>query len=250
MEASILNTFYSPAQLARWRGAVPGRYSCRGYAGAPDADQLAALSYAAQRVCLPGTRIEIASCTEDLFVRVPLVERIHGTDQYAAIIADMEQSLPRTLAGISGEAFVLEAAALGVGTCWVSGTYRRGAVNVKLSENERVVAVTPLGLAAGDPPQKRRRKKLSDICNSAPENWPLWAYQAAEAVRQAPSAVNLQPWSLSYGQRTLRLLGRKADSLDMGIAILHMAAAAGGSRQHWEWGEGKCVAHLIVEEEK
>lgn len=250
MEASILNTFYSPAQLARWRGAIPARYSCRSFAGAPDADQLAALHYAAQRVCLPGARIVLADCPQDLFLRVPLVEHIQGTGQYACIIADMEQSLPRTLAGISGEAFVLEAAALGVQTCWVSGTYRRGAVNVPLGENERVVAVTPVGLAAGEPPQKRKRKKLSEICTSAPENWPLWAYQAAESVRQAPSAVNLQPWSLSYGQRTLRLLGRKADSLDMGIAMLHMTAAVGDRRFHWDWGHDKCVAHLIVEEEK
>ena len=248
MEASILNTFYSPAQLARWREAIPGRYSCRAYAAGPDAGQLTALNYAAQRVCLPGTRIVIAPCPEGLFLRIPLVEPIRGTGTYACVIADMEQTLPHTLAGISGEAFVLEAAAMRVNTCWVSGTYRRGAVNVKVKENERVVAVTPLGIAAGDPPQGRKRKKLAQLCTSAPENWPQWAYRAAEAVRQAPSAVNLQPWSLSYGQKTLRLLGKKADSLDMGIAMLHMAAAVGDRRYHWEWGREKCVAHLIAEE--
>lgn len=250
MEASILNSFYSPAQLTRWRAAIPGRYSCRAYASAPDAAQLAALNYAAQRVCLPGVRIVIAECPENLFVHVPLVEFIHGTSQYAVLIADMEQTLPHTLAGISGEAFVLEAAAMKVNTCWVSGTYRRGAVKVPIRENERVVAVTPLGIAAKEPPQGRKRKKLAQLCTSAPENWPQWAYRAAEAVRQAPSAVNLQPWSLSYGQKTLRLLGKRADSLDMGIAMLHMAAAVGDRRYHWEWGQQKCVAHLIVEEEK
>lgn len=249
MEASILNTFYSPAQLERWRAAIPGRYSCRAFSGAPDAGQLAALHYAAQRVCLPGTRIVIADCPDQLFLRVPLVEHIHGTAQYACVIADMEQSLPRTLAGISGEAFVLEAASMGVGTCWVSGTYRRSAVDVKLGETERVLAVTPLGIpAAQDAPPRHKRKKLASICMTPPENWPLWAYQAAEAVRRAPSAVNLQPWTLSYGQRTLRLLGRKPDSLDMGIALLHMLAAVGDTRYHWEWGQEKCVAHLIVEE--
>ena len=248
MEASILNTFYSPAQLSRWRDAIAGRYSCRAYAGGPDAGQLAALNYAAQRVCLPGTRIVIGDCPDGLFVRVPLVEGIRGTGACAYFIADMEQSLPHTLAGISGEAFVLEAAAMKVNTCWVSGTYRRSAVNVKIKENERVVAVTPLGVAANEPPKGRKRKKLAQLCTSAPENWPRWAYQAAEAVRQAPSAVNLQPWTLSYAQKSLRLLGKKADSLDMGIAILHMTAAVGDLRYHWEWGLDKCVAHLIAEE--
>ena len=130
----------------------------------------------------------------------------------------------------------------------VSGTYRRSAVNAPHAENERVVAVMSVGVPARAEPPQRRRKKLAQICTTPPEKWPLWAYQCAEAVRQAPSAVNLQPWQLSYGQRTLRLLGRKADSLDMGIAMLHMAAAVGDSRFHWEWGERKCVAHLIVEQ--
>lgn len=251
MDASMLDTFYSPGQLERWRGVIPARYSCRAYAGGPAADQLAALSYAAQRVSLPGTRIVIADCPEDLFVHVPFVEHIHGMDKCAVILADREQYLPHTLAGISGEAFVLEAAAMGVGTCWVTGTYRRSAVPVEKEEGELVAAVTPLGLpAVRDAQPPRKRKKLAQICLTPPESWPLWAYQAAEAVRQAPSAVNLQPWSLSYAQRTLRLLAKRPDSVDAGIAVLHMAAAVGGCRPHWAWGEDKCVAHLLVEEDK
>ena len=248
MEACPLNGFYSPAQLERWREAIPRRYSCRTYGGAADEEQLSALHYAAARVCLPGTRIEIRPCPPELFVHVPLVEPIRGAGHCAYFIAEEGAYLPHTLAGVSGEAFILEAAALGVDTCWVSGTYRRGAVQAELAPGERLLAVTPLGKAAGDPPPPRKRKKLAAICLTSPENWPLWAYRAAESVRRAPSAVNLQPWSLSYGQRTLRLLGRRADSLDMGIAMLHMEAAVGGARHIWEWGEDKCVAHLIAEE--
>ena len=249
MDASALNTFYSPAQLQRWREAIPGRYSCRAFSGAPDAGQLSALHYAAQRVCLSGTRIAVGPCPENLFVRVPLVEKIQGATHYACLILDPKHPKGPTLAGISGEAFVLEAQSLGIGTCWVSGTYRRGAVDAPLEDGERVAAVIALGLPKAAEPPARRRKKLSQICQTAPEGWPFWAYQAAEAVRQAPSAVNLQPWTLSYAQRTLRLLGKRADSLDIGIAMLHMHAAAGDLRPHWAWGEGKCAAHLIVEEQ-
>lgn len=247
MEACPLNGFYSPAQLERYRQAIPRRYSCRAYRSGPDAEQLSALHYAAARVCLPGTRIVVAPCPERLFLRVPLVELIHGASHCAYFIADADAYLPKTRAGISGEAFVLEAAALGVDTCWVSGTYRRSEMDVELAENERVVAVTPLGIAAGDPPAPRKRKKLTSLCTTPPENWPHWAYQAAEAVRRAPSAVNLQPWTLGYAQRALRLLGR-SDSLDMGIAMLHIEAAAGELRRQWAWGEDKCVAYIIAEE--
>lgn len=250
MDACVLNGFYSPAQCARYLEAIPRRYSCRAYAAGPDADQLAALHYAAARVCLPGTRIEIADCPERLFLHVPLVEPIRGTDKYACVIANTSAPLPHTLAGIGGEAFVLEAAAMGIGTCWVSGTYRRSEVAVPLGENEKLLAVIALGKAAdAEAPPRRKRKPLAQICLTPPDQWPLWAYHAAEAVRRAPSAVNLQPWKLGYSQHALRLLGKRRDSLDMGIAMLHMEAAAGGGKHQWKWGEDGCVAHLIAGEE-
>ena len=46
----------------------------------------------------------------------------------------------------------------------------------------------------------------------------------------------------------LRLLGSRRDSLDLGIAMLHIDAAAGDGRRTWQWGEGKCIAHLLYEE--
>ena len=250
MEDCPLNRFYSPAQCVRYLEALPRRYSCRAYAASPNAEQLAALNYAAARVCLPGTHIVIADCAPNLFFSIPVVGGIRGTGKCAYVITDDALHLPRTQAGVSGEAFVLEAAAMGVQTCWVTGTYRRSLTGAALGEGERLAALIALGIAS-DPTEApaHKRKPLAQICLSAPSEWPLWAYKAADAVRQAPSAVNLQPWKLSYGQRTLRLLGKKADSVDMGIAMLHMEAAAGNVRHTWVWGSDRCVAHLIAEEE-
>ncbi len=51
--------------------------------------------------------------------------------------------------GYTGEALVLEATVLGLGTCWVSGFFRPDAVraHVDLGPGERVFAVTPVGYA-------------------------------------------------------------------------------------------------------
>ncbi len=250
MPACPLNAFFSTAQRARYLGAIPHRYSCRSFAEPLDISHISALSYAAQRVCLPGVRIVIAECRDDLFFGLPIVGRIKGMTRCAYIIANMEEKHAALHAGISGEAFILEAAAMNVGTCWVSGSYRRSAADVELHENEKILAVTPLGLPREDalPPQ-RSRKQLKQICLEDPTAWPLWAYHAAEAVRAAPSAVNMQPWRLHYAGHALQLLTNgKTNTLDLGIAMLHMEAAMEGRKHLWEWGEGKTVAHLIVEE--
>lgn len=251
MPSCPLNRFYSPAQRARYRDAMARRYSCRAFDGVLDSAVLSALNYAAARVCLPGTRIVIADCSDELFFGLPVVGRIRGMRKCAFLFASRQLSDPRLIAGISGEAFVLEATAMQVGTCWVSGSYRRRNVPVTANEDELLVAVIPLGVPENPKEEiKRHRKSLSQICLSAPAQWPLWAYNAAEAVRIAPSAVNLQPWKLSYSQHALRLMGKKRDSIDMGIALLHMEAAAGDENCCWEWGENGCIAHLLYEEKQ
>ena len=248
MEACALNDFYTPAQRARFLSAVSSRRSVRVYRGNPDVEQLSALNYAAARLCLPGVRIAIGEGeSESLFRKLPGIERISGASRYAAVIVKEEVPHAAVHAGISGEAFVLEAVSLGLGTCWVA-SFKRSGINVGMEYGEKVLAVTPLGVPGGEG-AGRKRKKLSEICAGDPTVWPLWAYNAAECVRQAPSALNLQPWRLSFAGRTL-VLTRAAmgGSLDMGIAMLHMSLGVGEKPHLMRWGEGKEIASLIAED--
>lgn len=250
MCACEIDRFYSPAQCSRWYAAIPARSSCRCFKDELTTETMTALHYTAARVCLPGVRIVVAECEDSLFVRVPVFGGISGAKRCACIFVNKLQPHAMTLAGISGEAFVLEAQSQNVATCWVSGTYRRKLVPVEPEKDEKLAAVIALGIPANETSgMKRKRKALTDICLTLPAEWPHWAYQAAEAVRQAPSALNLQPWRLNYGQQTLRLLGKHADSLDMGIAMLHMEASVGSFPHAWAWGDYRCTAHLIMESE-
>lgn len=249
MDICALNGFFSPAQRKRFLEAVNKRRSVRAYRGKPDVAQLSALHFAAARVCLPGVRIEIADTDPALlFRRLPVVGGITGTQKFAAVIADETVPHAALHAGISGEAFILEATALDVGTCWVA-SFRRKEIFLPLEANEKVLAVTPLGIP-NDVNPGRRRKKLTDICVGDPASWPLWAYHAAECVRQAPSAVNLQPWRLAFAGRTLMLMkgGMSGSALDFGIALLHASLGAGESPHEIHWGEGKEIASLLMEE--
>ncbi|MGI6695417.1 MAG: nitroreductase family protein [Christensenellales bacterium] len=236
--------FYRVTQLRRWQRAISTRFSCRVFAAQADVSQLAALEYAAQRVCLPGTRIALSAKEADrLVIPAPLFPRFEGIRHYAVLLARRDLPQAGLIAGISGEAFVLEAMHQGVGTCWMAGNYRRGVARAHCREDERVMAVLPLGQPA-DPhgARQRQRKDLSALCQDDPAAWPHWAYMAAEAVRKAPSAMNRQPWRMSFSGASLMLSSKPLDSLDSGIAVLHLEAATHACERAWRFsGDGRSI---------
>lgn len=248
MDSCALNGFFAPAQRARFLAAVSKRQSIRKFSAPPDIAQKSALNYAAARVCLPGVRIEMGEGEpEKIFRKLPLVGSVSGTTRYAAIIMDEQEPLAHLHAGISGEAFVLEAVSLGLGTCWLA-SFKRSGVDIPLGDYERIAAIIALGIP-DEEPDGNRRKKLTEICTGDPTAWPLWAYNAAECVRFAPSAMNLQPWRLSFAGRTLVLSRTNfGGPLDLGIALLHMSLGVGEKDHIIRLGEGKEVASLIAED--
>ena len=144
MDTCILNDFYSPAQRARFLASIPKRQSVRQFSAAPDVAQKSALSYAAARVCLPGVRIVLCeSEPEKIFLKLPFVGGVTGTNRYAALIMDEREPHVHIHAGISGEAFVLEAVSLGLGACWL-GTFRHGGLDVELMKANGWPLLLPL----------------------------------------------------------------------------------------------------------
>jgi len=232
------NNFYTPAQLNRWYEAAPRRYSCRKMGDKPTIAQWTALSFVAARCCLPGVRLVMGECDPKFFSPALLPKSwITGVQRFAALIVDDAVPMSRLHAGISGEAFILEAAANGVGTVWVAATYRKKDCPIKLRDNEQVVAVIALGQPEGGWPEtvERKRKPLEKICQGDCAAWPQWAKDAAECVRIAPSAMNGQPWQLAFSGGSLALMGSARSQLDMGIALAHMEAAI---RQPHVWVPG------------
>ena len=230
-----LNGFYTTAQLKRWQEQIPRRVSCRHFSGAPDVAQWTTLGYAAARLCLPGVRILLAACDESFFTPIFLsYGRIKGALRFAAVVADTAVPRHLTHAGISGEAFVLEAASCGLGACWVSATYRKKDSPVHLYPGEVLAAVIALGVPAKEAPHppRRTRKPHKRLLEEGGAGWPPHALAAAQAVREAPSAMNRQPWKLRMGSQSLALMG-KPNSLDTGIALLHMEAALLDQPRRW-----------------
>ena len=159
--------------------------------------------------------------------------------------------------GYCFEKVILGATSLGLGTCWMGGTFRRSsfAKRIGASEGEIVPAVSPIGYAgdgrsvaevllrrfAGSDGRKPWRELFFDGGMATPlAKEAAGSYATAlECVRLGPSASNNQPWRVLrqgdgifhfYLKRTpgYDKLMRSVDLqlVDMGIALSHFELAA------------------------
>ena len=158
------------------------------------------------------------------------------------------------------EESILFATGLGLGTCWLGGTFAKGSFVKRLggfAGSESMPAVVSLGYPGEDGSPRIREREVGDRRLAAPSLFfekqlgrPMTASQLAglgpalEAVRMAPSASNKQPWRIvhrgrdwhfylvrtkGYGKESaLFSVLRLADMqrVDMGIAMCHLELAA------------------------
>ena len=184
-------------------------------------------------------------------------------DGATAFIVGAVERAPRDLEdyGFVLERAILRATDLGLGTCWLGGSFSKSgfARTIALADNELLPAVAAVGCAEEDGFSRDRIRKLAGSNFRRPPrelffnggfDAPLSPADAGaygvplELVRWAPSASNRQPWRVvrtatgwhfhlartkGYGKETLlfRVL-RMADlqRVDLGIALCHFELAA------------------------
>lgn len=170
--------------------------------------------------------------------------------------------------GYCFEQNILSLTNLGLGTCWMGGTFKRAsfAKKINVSKSEIVPAVSPVGYAHHKRTIKDKairrlaksstRKSWEELFFDDNINMPLskasaGKYEAPlESVRLGPSATNFQPWRIIkekdqnafhfYLKRTRgyerALKGVDLQSIDMGIAMCHFELTADetGLTGRWE----------------
>lgn len=247
------------APVDRWLEAARERRSRRAFDGStPSEEHLAALEDACERFRPhPDARAVMArSVREDLFRGiVGSYGRVHGAPSAALFVGRADSPRAKASVGYTGEAIVLEATALGVGTCWVGGMFDGSLARTTAgaSDGEKVFAVTPLGY----PMQKvtsterfvygmKKPKPRKPVEHIAPDlhdrSWPNWARPGVEAARIAPSTSNRQPWRFRVDEGAIVISFDGPDTpivskrLDCGIAMLHfeLAVRAAGASGAWE----------------
>lgn len=219
-----------------WYDAMHQRSSVRAYTGAPDEQQLAQLGVLCRKLSWQGISVR-------MFKGPGLrSSNIKGTDVYAVIVA--KKGTPMELEGFMGEALVLEATAMGLGTCWLGAGFYQDIIsrNVNLQNDETVHCVISIGKCA---PQKfaPKRKDLVKVCgmNEAQlAELGFWQKDAVMAARIAPSAINMQPWKIEADKMGVSILEagviyKKYAPLDRGIAMLHAAVGAHHAGREAVW---------------
>jgi nitroreductase len=226
----------------------------------------------------------VAAAVEEL-IRSPLTGPFGGVVRFRLLRADRRsagrqmrlgtygfvQGAPAYLAGAVArgkhdledygwcmERVVIGLTAMGLGTCWLGGSFRRTAFAraVDLAEGELQPAVSPVGLPAGRKGPidilasavsgSRGRRRWEDLFLVDRAAAGPWA-ECLEAVRLAPSAVNGQPWRVAsdpamtvFHFYRVQAAGRSLHRVDMGIAMCHFQLAARelGLRGSWRVLDG------------
>lgn len=181
--------------------------------------------------------------------------------------------------GYSVGRVLLEATALGLGSCCLGVSFDRNAMARKLGADydEFVPCAVALGLPAPRPSLmdcivrvmsgSRGRKRWGALFKSGPNRAPIDPAEAGpygpalEAVRMAPSSSNRQPWRVEEREGEYRFflersVGVRVDQgwdmqrLDIGIAMCHfeLAARATGLEGSWESGldESGSLLHIAT----
>ncbi|MCQ2555489.1 MAG: nitroreductase [Clostridia bacterium] len=130
--------------------------------------------------------------------------------------------------GYYGEKLVLFAQGLGLNTCWVALTYRKGQVVIDKEEDEKLYVVISLGYGANQGVE-HIGKDVPDVCNMK-RDFPDWFRTGVEGALTAPTAINQQKFYFTYlGDSNVKAdygLGFYA-KMDLGIAKLHFELAVG-----------------------
>lgn len=259
----------------RWNEAILARRSRRSYEARPISSENAESLAEACREFHPfdTVRAVLTTNTERVFKGiVGAYGKIRGATLFIAFIGDERDSHVQEKVGYTGEGIILEATALGLGTCWVGKSFDReiAATSVSLEKHERILAVTPVGYASPVASfeerlltgfgQTHKRKPLRELVSGMPEDeWPEWVGIALLSARIAPSAVNRQPWrflvepgSITISVDDLRDSYGISKRMDCGIAMLHIEIAAGvsGVAGTWELLHPPRVAKFSVTAEK
>ncbi|MBR1811369.1 MAG: nitroreductase [Clostridia bacterium] len=129
--------------------------------------------------------------------------------------------------GYYGEKLTLIAQTLGINSCWVALTYKKGKADVQVSAGEKLYMVIALGYGETQG-AAHKVKSIADV-SDADDDAPQWYKDGLNAALLAPTAINQQKFRFTRNGDTVTAKAGLGfyTKVDLGIVKYHFELGAG-----------------------
>ena len=161
----------------------------------------------------------------------PTYGQFKGCRNYLAIVGPKGRDVD---AGYYGERVVLKAQELGINSCWVALTYKKGKTQEDENAGEKRYLVVALGYGETNGAE-HKVKAISEISDYK-DGDPDWYKAGLEAALLAPTAMNQQKFRFERsGEKvTAKVAGFGFyTKIDLGIVKYHFELGAGKGKGVW-----------------
>lgn len=215
--------------------AMERRHSVRSYTDQPICGEVLASLEREVRACNTegGLHIQLVTGEPEAFRGVLAhYGKFRNVKNYLALVGPGGPSLEER-AGYYGERLVLTAAMLGLDSCWVALTFRKGKCQYVARPGEKLVCVIALGYGEGHG-VPHKSKPLEALCRTEGP-MPDWFRRGMEAALLAPTATNQQKFRFTLSGDAVRAesTGGFYSKVDLGIVKYHFEVGAGPAAFHW-----------------
>lgn len=161
----------------------------------------------------------------------PTYGQFKGCRNYLTIVGPKGKDVE---AGYYGERVVLKAQTLGINSCWVALTYKKGKAQGTENAGEKRYLVVALGYGetAGATHKVKTIADISDYKTGDPD----WYKAGLEAALLAPTAMNQQKFHFTrQGEKvTAKIAGLGFyTKIDLGIVKYHFEVGSGKGKSVW-----------------
>ena len=212
---------------------MKSRHSVRRFTDRPlDPDAVMALNDEIA-ICNRESGLSIQLITDEpgaFLAEKPHYGQFKGCRNYLALVGtkNADESI-----GYFGERIVLKAQELGINSCWVVLTYRKGKARFRLGAGEKLHVVIALGYGETQG-FAHRSKSITDVSDYISGD-PDWYRAGIEAALLAPTAVNQQKFRFKReGEKVMAKAGLGFyTKTDLGIVKYHFELGSGRGKEVW-----------------
>ena len=217
--------------------AIPARHSVRAYTDRPIPPEAAEQLRAELQAGNQAGGLHMQLVTDDPAAFDGLLAhygKFRGVRHYIALIGPKTPDLEEKL-GYYGERAALLAQTLGLNTCWVALTFRKGSVRSRcqIGPGEKLVCVLALGY--GETQGVPHKSKDPEAVSAGEGPRPDWFTRGLEAALLAPTAMNQQKFRLTWRGTQVKAVstGGFYSNVDLGIVKCHFELGAGTDSFTW-----------------